>query len=290
MARAGPSSAPSGVAIRLWRETPADQCCRIPAPRRDRQRGGRGGPPVPKGGIWTSRWPDVARECMKRRWLLKLALFLVLGAIVNVAVAWVCCVHDSHFDELGDYQDAHLLRDTFAWSVWSLRSSRGCLVSSSYQKWIGGGGVSQALGPSPESLIPGWSHLPRSPFAYDLDVRPRQMLVASARGWPLLALCSEMDLHPFSFHALAITDGIPTSRFDEMPGVCRIPVVLPLRPIWPGFAINTVFYAVVLWLLFAGPLVLRRRRRIRRGLCPKCAYPVGTSDVCTECGARVRQP
>ena len=53
----------------------------------------------------------------------------------------------------------------------------------------------------------------------------------------------------------------------------------------PGFAINTVFYAVVLWLLFAAPLALRRRRRIKRGLCPKCAYPVGTNKRCTECGA-----
>ena len=66
--------------------------------------------------------------------------------------------------------------------------------------------------------------------------------------------------------------------------------IVPLRPIWPGFAINTVFYAVGLWGLFAAPFALRRWRRIKRGLCPKCAYPVGTSDVCTECGARVRQP
>ena len=64
----------------------------------------------------------------------------------------------------------------------------------------------------------------------------------------------------------------------------------PMGILWPGFAINTVFYAFILWLLFAGPFALRRRRRIKRGLCPKCAYPVGTSDVCTECGARVRQP
>ncbi len=28
-------------------------------------------------------------------------------------------------------------------------------------------------------------------------------------------------------------------------------------------------------------------RRIKRGLCPKCAFPVGTNQVCTECGAAV---
>ncbi len=29
---------------------------------------------------------------------------------------------------------------------------------------------------------------------------------------------------------------------------------------------------------------LRRFLRVRRGLCPKCAYPMGESEVCTECG------
>jgi hypothetical protein len=65
---------------------------------------------------------------------------------------------------------------------------------------------------------------------------------------------------------------------------------LPLRPIWPGFAINTMFYAAILWLLFAalhpGGFV-RRRIRARRGQCPACAYPVGASNVCTECGRPV---
>ena len=62
----------------------------------------------------------------------------------------------------------------------------------------------------------------------------------------------------------------------------------PLGLIWPGFAINTVFYAFVLWLLFAAPFALRRWRRIRRGLCPKCAYDLrGSADAaaCPECGA-----
>ena len=60
--------------------------------------------------------------------------------------------------------------------------------------------------------------------------------------------------------------------------------VLPFRPIWPGFAINTLFYAAILGTLFAVPFALRRRRRIKRGLCPKCAYPIGDSPVCTEGG------
>jgi hypothetical protein len=70
--------------------------------------------------------------------------------------------------------------------------------------------------------------------------------------------------------------------------VLRCPI--PIRPIWPGFAINTIFYAAILWLLFAAPPTIRRWRRIKRGLCPACAYPIGSSDKCTECGALVPLP
>jgi hypothetical protein len=59
---------------------------------------------------------------------------------------------------------------------------------------------------------------------------------------------------------------------------------LPLAPWWPGFAGNTIFYAAILWLLALGLLTLRRLVRRRRGLCPACAYPMGESATCTECG------
>ena len=59
---------------------------------------------------------------------------------------------------------------------------------------------------------------------------------------------------------------------------------LPLCPIWPGFLLNTLLYAAILWLLIPGPFALRRFLRVRRGRCPKCAYPMGESAVCTECG------
>jgi hypothetical protein len=67
---------------------------------------------------------------------------------------------------------------------------------------------------------------------------------------------------------------------------------LPLQPIWPGFAINTIFYAAMLWVVFTAPGALRRRRRRFRGLCIHCGYdlrgqpapPDGSSIKCPECG------
>ena len=67
-----------------------------------------------------------------------------------------------------------------------------------------------------------------------------------------------------------------------------IPRCLPLGLIGDRFAINTVFYGVILWGLFTAPFALRRRRRIKRGLSPQCAYPVGINERCTECGAAVK--
>ncbi len=57
----------------------------------------------------------------------------------------------------------------------------------------------------------------------------------------------------------------------------------------PGFAVNTLLYATFLWLLIPGPFVLRRFIRVKRGLCPRCAYPMGESDVCSECGKALPQ-
>ena len=64
------------------------------------------------------------------------------------------------------------------------------------------------------------------------------------------------------------------------------PRVLPLRPLWPGFAVNTLFYAAILWLLTCGPFVLRRVIRHRSGRCVACGYDLGHAehDTCPECG------
>ena len=63
--------------------------------------------------------------------------------------------------------------------------------------------------------------------------------------------------------------------------------VIPLAPIWTGFAVDTLFYTavwIVLLLLLVGPGIIRRTVRHIRSLCPACAYPIGESAVCSECG------
>lgn len=93
---------------------------------------------------------------------------------------------------------------------------------------------------------------------------------------------------PTFWQSESLRDGIAVPRFlrnTKRGGRA----VLPIRPLWPGFAINTLFYAMILWGLFAATFTLRRRRRIHKDLCPRCTYPVGECDVCTECGTTVKR-
>jgi hypothetical protein len=68
-----------------------------------------------------------------------------------------------------------------------------------------------------------------------------------------------------------------------------IPRMLPLRPIWPGVVVNSALLALLLWLMWIAARIIRQAARIRRRLCPRCAYPMGVSARCSECGRELRR-
>ena len=158
-------------------------------------------------------------------------------------------------------------------------------------------------------LIPGWSDLDKpmertdytlpnvgtfsgsGPLAVGVPVR-----AVDGRGWPMVALwCHrsvQSSLRRDSFGSITVTmteadtDSAVTMRLPNFGNYGNFSRALPLRLAWPGFAINTLLYAALLWLLFAAPFQLRRWRRMKRGLCPKCAYDLrgGSHQACPECG------
>ena len=93
-----------------------------------------------------------------------------------------------------------------------------------------------------------------------------------------------------SSHRLSISAAsVPAS--DRLPPSQRqVQDLRPLGafPLWPGFAINTIFYAAILWMMFVMPGALRRKRRSQRGLCIHCDYDLrgapADSANCPECG------
>jgi len=85
-----------------------------------------------------------------------------------------------------------------------------------------------------------------------------------------------------------VETGAAIGKGDSTRRLSPIHPVLPLRVIWPQFLMNWAIYFLV-WsaiLLIVLLLLLHARRwlRLRRGECPKCGYPAGVSQVCTECG------
>lgn len=106
-----------------------------------------------------------------------------------------------------------------------------------------------------------------------------------ATGWPALAM----------YHKVVLARGIVpqiSGGFGAVSAAGSIKLdevrVLPLTPIWPGLALDSVFWGAAALAVVHGPRTVRAALRRRRGLCPACAYPVGASPVCTECGTAVR--
>ncbi len=65
-------------------------------------------------------------------------------------------------------------------------------------------------------------------------------------------------------------------------------VYFPYRPIWSGLLFNTVFFAIVIWMVRSVFRSIMHAKRMHKGLCPICKYQLGFVfiDGCSECGWR----
>ncbi len=213
---------------------------------------------------------------MKRR-LLLVAVFLLAGAVVNVAVAWGCILafpppmkyvpvllpsdsesqawwHDNRPDGVMDDLSGVAIRKRFGWrSIWYMGDQGGTTT-------ILPSGAFRMTSPRPSDNTHGFQTFCGFPM---MSLRGEQ--------WSRIHIESESRSSMEELRRSGLTPAIGRREY-------------PFLPIWPGFAVNTLFYAVVLWLLIPGPFALRRFIRVKRGLCPACAYPRGESDLCSECG------
>jgi hypothetical protein len=244
----------------------------------------------------------------------RILLSLLLGALINFAVAW-CCV------------------------LWSKAAAKP--VGPVYQL----GGPPNYLPQAPPDILehvpPAWLqnpyypsrpgavcvdrltglgvHLVRTTITYDHppDDPPGEVVLqfpsyeldTVEAGWPARALETWIEhdlvieelLPPGSIHRRVQRGPGHPGRYDWSWGTPATRVlssfsgspfihtrsVLPLKPRPLAFAVNTAFYATLAWLLCGGPASIRRAWRTRNHQCAACAYPTGTSPICTECGKPV---
>ncbi len=188
-----------------------------------------------------------------------IALYLVLGAVTTVAVAWVCAVQVKQLF-LGytaiDDEDA-------AW--WSRRAPAA--YRDGPADWVL---TRQGIGVQERSL---WA--PVRIGSARRVTRHRRIRV----GWPLHALEGVLWTTPDPKRS------VTAEAILEVTGRGGARERLPLRPLWPGFLVDSIAGGAVLWLLVNTPRGVRRLGRRLRSRCPGCGYPVGSSPVCTECGA-----
>jgi hypothetical protein len=186
--------------------------------------------------------------------------------------------------------------------------ARHVQASSTYAS---AGAAQGGSGGNPALITPGWAELAPAREAFASGAANREERVVDGRGWPLLAFYSETDLLASGTARVAVTAGgrgrTPAARsvtgsrqlglsgalaVSTPAGASDVRPPIPMRPIWSGVAVNTVFYAAC-WLAVWGMLTIPRRfvrdlARVRRGACIGCGYDLGFDFVhgCPECGWR----
>ena len=236
---------------------------------------------------------------MKRR-LTKLVVFLLLGAIVNVAVAWGCAT----WSALKLVSGPLVGRPTEADQRWWQQVVPAEAAPRASVVWRSRGfGCNSLLILGDRSGEAVFREDPsgQSTFGASINAKmDRATLVRS--GWPWRSGAGErwdlgislMTPFPMLGYKVATwrdadlqTSAVSFDRPTWLGGSSFR--LLPLRPIWPGFAINTVFYAAILRLLMFGVATTRRVIRRKRGLCITCGYDLShvEHEACPECGSEL---
>ncbi len=204
---------------------------------------------------------------MKRR-LAKLVVFLLLGAVVNVAVAWGCAIRSPNFIQ---QNVVPLSRSLLARELRVNNPSDIALASEFESRRLGCLRLlSETDWPHHDSAGTGW--------------RLYAGVCIIEAGWPFRV---------FDGEAQYIDGGQTYLHAVRWPPRGEITYIgrdfLPVRPLWTGFLANVIFYAAMLWLLSFTHLAVHRSIRRKRGRCTKCGYDLrgAEHEVCPECGVEV---
>jgi hypothetical protein len=204
-----------------------------------------------------------------KRAIRHLAVFALLGVVMNYAVAWGLEVATGAVDMT-------MVHSTMTLPTWRQRRDSGVFTFNSprFDQWHSRSliGVSGTM----VAWLPDGSLLPFTPADPPWWASPANATFVAAQGFPVRSVRWYEDEQGPLANCVLIWIG----SFEHPFGY---------KPIWPGLLFNSAFYGAILWLLWFGPGISRRRSRRRRGLCVSCGYDLrgsaaGAGAKCPECG------
>jgi hypothetical protein len=250
------------------------------------------------------------------RMLVLLLIYSGGGATINVAVAWGCSAFSLLRSPVWSYGYSATDQQWLADQHWPHLQAHDQFDYAYGGRSMSGFGVEYRALAEERQILESqrWSTYGESvPLGWEIAITVEA-------GWPTLCLngwyydkrASNRSEIPESLHLSNAASGLPLlhspskSEFAVVvEGWLAAPELdgrmLPFHPLWPGFVINSLVYAGLLWMLFAGRGTVRRFIRRKRGCCAGCGYnlrgqvtapapgsPAPAPGIrCPECGAAV---
>lgn len=226
----------------------------------------------------------------RSRIVARLVVFLLIGAAVNVLVAWgICNYRPVPYEPLLGEETQRVLKNE-----WPLPDAEAWPPPTSViHVWSLGESHIQAY----RTLTPDAVVDPEIPFAAQRAGYSHSMYRWSC-GLPMHSLESRLIssmMYPTWDEAMRNKRSGWLGEYVVIHGSIGPfggpfeQIALPLRPRPLGFAVNTIFYALIAFGLWSGLVgaigSVRRSRRRRRGRCIACGYELGGVSTCPECGS-----
>jgi hypothetical protein len=206
-----------------------------------------------------------------KRWTLRILVCLLLGAITTVAVAWgvpaLTWYEDVDIDEVPE--------GTF--HLWDALMERHGLVFE--EGWLAEPDMLRALGAEMHRIYA---------IIIDDDGQHHNALLTHVRaGWPKpSATGTIVGLRIARDRLGADLQTFTAIPFDAHEVISNYPGFFPYGIIWPGFGIDTLFYAAIWGGVFFGFASAKRGIRRALGRCPQCGDDLrgDLATGCSECG------
>jgi hypothetical protein len=232
--------------------------------------------------VWYNPVPAHPGAATTKRRLILIALCLLLGVLATGGVAWWCAAAATWNGNWTSIVAPASAADPIRW-LWPERAQPESTWGAPTSRWTSRGfGV---LGVEVSHEFP-------------VEHSDGVVMMAANRqstrraGWPLLAL-ETRDQFPVrhQWKPRYLTKYTWINSIEQGIGIADVKsqnlITLPLTPRWPGFAVDVLLYAGVVFGLASLATGVRRWRRRRGGRCLRCGYELKGVGVCPECGRPV---